>query len=95
VLLGLCAVAGAPVQLAEAEVAVGDERAHAELRRESETLLEVGFCGLDLGRIAMGGDLARNPQGVGLDPPLFPVTRQRQGAVGQGGGVSEPKGLLP
>ncbi len=31
VLTGLLALARAPVELAEAEVAVGDERAHAEL----------------------------------------------------------------
>ena len=76
-------------ELTESQVAVGDERAHAELGGEGDGLLVVSLRGLDLGRIAMGGDLAQKPQGLGLDPPLFPVTRQRQGAVGQWGGVSQ------
>ena len=41
--LRLLALARAPVELAEAEVAVGDERAHAELAGESQRLAVVAF----------------------------------------------------
>jgi hypothetical protein len=39
----LCLVAGALVELAEAEVAVGDERAHAEFGGQRERLTVVPF----------------------------------------------------
>src|SRR4029434_3108481 len=40
------ALADAPGELAEAEVAVGDERAHAELAGEHQRLAGVAFSGL-------------------------------------------------
>ena len=41
-LSGLLALARAPVELSEAEVAVGDERAHAEFGRRSDRLTKEG-----------------------------------------------------
>ena len=39
----LLALARAPIEFAEAEVAVGDQRAHGEVARERQRLAVVGF----------------------------------------------------
>src|SRR5215831_7634152 len=66
VLLGLLALAGAPVELAEAEVAVGDERAYAELVGERQRLSVVPGC-----VFAASGrrDVSDEAEGVGLVSP--------------------------
>src|SRR5215467_5694948 len=66
VLLGLLALAGASVELAEAEVAVGDERAHAELVGERQRLSVVPGC-----VFAASGrrDVSDEAEGVGLVSP--------------------------
>ena len=52
----LRSVAGAPVELAQAEMAVGDEGAHVKLVGERERVTIVAFCLLR--EIAAGGDVA-------------------------------------
>jgi hypothetical protein len=77
-LLGLLALVRAVIKLAEAEVAVGDERAHAELFRQGQRLLE-GLA--RRGRIGPGagrGTLGEDSQSLGLVPPLFVAPRQLQ-----------------
>src|SRR6266566_526280 len=58
VLLRLLSLACAPVELAEAEVAVGDERAHAELLGEGQRLAIVRLRDIDLEAVGMGRDVA-------------------------------------
>ena len=55
-LLRLLALARAPLELGEAEFAVGDEGAHAERVRQREriSVAHIGF--LDLGQVAFGRD---------------------------------------
>jgi hypothetical protein len=75
--ISLCRVASAPVQLTEAEVAVGDEGAHFELGRAGERLLKVRVGRVDVRPIAMGGDLTQELEEgfiapVGLPEPPNP-----------------------
>src|SRR5262245_24002704 len=58
VLLRLLALARAAVELAEAEVAVGDERAHAAWLGECERLAVVGLAALGIEPVGMGRDVA-------------------------------------
>jgi hypothetical protein len=58
VLPGLLALARAPGELAEAEVAVGHQRTHTQLFGERHGLAVMGFGGLDLRGFPMRGDLA-------------------------------------
>ncbi len=75
VLLGLRAVAGASVELAEAETAVGDERAHAELVGQGHSL-EVPFCRLNVGRLLTCRDFGEGPECPGLVATLFVLSGQ-------------------
>jgi hypothetical protein len=59
VLLRLLAFARAPVELGEAEVAVGGERAHAELLGERRGLLVVSLAALGVDR---SGWVAMSPK---------------------------------
>ena len=68
VLLRLLALARAPVELAEAEVAVGDERAHAARLGESQCLAVVGFDPLRVEPVGMGRDVAEQVQRMGRVP---------------------------
>ena len=80
---GLLPLARLGVQRAEAEVAVGQERAHAQLLGQGYGLL-VGGCGrLDLRGSALRGDLAEEPQGLGLVGPLLGVAGACQGTLGK------------
>jgi hypothetical protein len=66
VLLRLLARARSPVELAEAEVAVGDERAHPERLGEGE---RVSVVALSMVRgIAAGGGLARRQRALASWP---------------------------
>jgi hypothetical protein len=58
VLARLLALACAPVELAEAEVAVGAERAHAQFFGEDHGLPVAGFSLFGIRRVAMRSDLA-------------------------------------
>jgi hypothetical protein len=56
----------APVELAETEVAVGDERAHAELAGERQGFAVVAFSVLGA---AARRDITGEAEGVGLASP--------------------------
>src|SRR2546426_5570263 len=58
VLLGLLALARAPGELAEAEVAVRDERAHAARLGEGQRLAVVGLAALGVEPVGMDRDVA-------------------------------------
>ena len=79
VLLRLLTLAHASVELAEAEVAVGDDRAHAQLNGEGHGLPEGGFGFFGSRRIAMRCDLAQNQQRQRLLRPSLVVAGEREG----------------
>ena len=89
-LLRLLALASAPVELAEAEVAVGDERAHPELlgERERVTVMAVSV----LRRIAAGGDLAEEAERPRFVGALTALAGKGQGSPGECESVLEPVG---
>src|SRR5207237_6929097 len=66
VLLGVLQLAHAPVELAEPEVAVGDEGAHAELDGECQRLAVVAF---GVRGAACRRDVTGEAEGVGLASP--------------------------
>ena len=87
--LGLLPLARAPVELAEAEVAVGDERAHAELAGECQRLAVVAFGVLGA---ACRRDVTGEAEGVGLACPSPQPAGERQGLSGVAGGLVDPPG---
>src|SRR5262249_34943533 len=88
-LLRLLAVARAPVELAEAEVAVGDEQAHAELAGELQRLA-VGAFGVV--RTGCRCDVTQEAKGLGLARPSSCSAGEPQGLASVGGGLVEPPG---
>src|SRR5262245_30424347 len=80
-LLRLLALAGAPVELAEAEVAVGDEGAHAELVGQSEGLAVVGLGPVALRRIPPRGDFADKAQGICVGSTLLVIAGEVEGTL--------------
>jgi hypothetical protein len=78
VLLRLLLLAHARVELAEAEVAVGDERAHSEFLGERERVA-VGAVRV-VRRIAAGGDVAKEPEGPCFVAALTAFVGQGQGS---------------
>ena len=73
-LLGLLALVRAVVELAEAEVAVGDERAHTAEPGEGERLAVVGLAALRIEPVGMGRDVAEQEPGMGYEPAVLPAT---------------------
>jgi len=67
---GLLALAGAPVELAEAEMAVGDERAHAPRLGQRQCLAVMGLAALGVEPVGMGGDIAEQVERMGRVPAL-------------------------
>ena len=65
---GLLALARAPGELAEAEVAVGDEGAHAARLGERQRLAVVGLTALGIEPVGMGRDVAEQVQRMGRVP---------------------------
>ena len=63
-LLRLLALAGAPEELGEAEVTVGDEGAHAAGLGERQRLAVMGLAALDIEPVGMGRDVAEQVQSV-------------------------------
>ena len=57
-LLGLLPLAGSPVELAKAEVAVGDERTHAPRFGERQRLAVVSLAALWIEPVGMSRDIA-------------------------------------
>src|SRR6266849_4307477 len=68
VLLRLLPLARAPRELAEAEVAVGDERAHAAWLGERQRLAVVSLAALGIEPVGMGRDVAEQVQRMGREP---------------------------
>ena len=81
VLLGLRAVPGAAVERAEAEVAVGDERAHAELARPAPGRRDSGLRPRQCCRGWMRGDLAEKPKRPGLVASLSSLAGEVERAL--------------
>jgi hypothetical protein len=77
-LLGLLALVRAAVELAEAEVAVGDEGAHAEFFRHAESLPVMLLRVLQRRRLEAGGDVTEQVKGVGLEVARAPLAARRQ-----------------
>ena len=90
VLVGLRSVARSLVELAEAEVAVGDEGAHAELggERQGLPIVFVSEIGATRRRHVTG-----KAEGVGLAPPSPQPAAERQGLFGVACGRPDPPGL--
>ena len=91
-LLRLLALVRVRVELAEAEVAVGDERAHPELLGERERVTVVAVS-VRRG-IAAGGDLAEEPEGPRLVGALTALAGKGQGPPGEFESVLEPAGEM-
>src|SRR5262249_21256727 len=86
----LLTLARAPVELAEAEVAVGDEGAHLEHARESERLLEGLARRRRIGRVSGRGTFPEHPQRLGLVPPFPVASRQHERFLHGPSGVVGP-----
>src|SRR5262245_54576569 len=82
-------VAGSAVELAEAEVAVGDEGAHPQLNGERQRLAVVGF---DILGTTGRRDLAREVQSVSLAGPSPQLPAERQRISGVAAGLVDPPG---
>src|SRR5262245_10732182 len=80
---GLLPLAGGGIQRAQAAVAVGQERTHAQLFGQRYSLLIGGHGGFDLQGSALRSDLAEQPQGPRLMALMMAVTGACQGALGQ------------
>src|SRR4030095_199443 len=87
--LRLLPLARAPVELTEAEVAVGDEGAHAEFigKRQRITVVAFGVRGA-----AGRRDITSEAEGVGLASPSPQPAGERQGLSGVAGGLVDPPG---
>src|SRR5262245_31973657 len=80
-LLRLFALARAPVELAEAEVAVGDEGAHAARLSEDRCFVVVSCATLGIEPVGMGRDVAEQEQSMRREPGL--TQRRFDGSVGK------------
>ena len=87
-LLRLLALARAPVELAEAEVAVGDEGAHAARLGERQRLAVMGLAALGIEPVGMGRDVAEQVQRMGREPGV--ALRGFERAVAQAPRLVEP-----
>ena len=72
------------IKPAEAKVAMGLERAHAQFLGQGEGLTEVGFGFFDMRGFATCGTLAEEAQGIGLVAPFLALTGECQRALGKG-----------
>jgi hypothetical protein len=88
VLASLLAFARAPVELAEAEVAVRDEGAHGARFSEREGLTIIGLAALCVEAFCVDGDVAAQVQGMGRESALR--GRSFDCAVGQVSSLVEP-----
>ena len=80
-------VARAPVELAEAEVAVGDERAHAELGGQGQWRRRSALRPSPHRDGQMRGNLAEEAEGPRLVAAFTALAGERHGAVGARAGV--------
>ncbi len=84
----LLALARAQVELAEAEVAVGDEGAHAARLGERQRLAVVSLAALGIELVGMGCDVAEQVQRMGREPGV--TRRGFDRAVAQAPRLVEP-----
>ena len=77
-LVCLLDLARPPVEFAEAEVAMGDERAQTELPSECAGVVVSSFSSSGGRRITGGGDLAEEPERHDLVSALAAVSRHRE-----------------
>ena len=91
-LLRLLRLTDPPVQFAQTNVAMRDERAHAEFFSEGESLAIVVFRLPDIKGIFARRDLAEEPKSVRLVSSLFVLTGETQGALCGGTGIRFPTG---
>jgi hypothetical protein len=88
VFLGLLALVRTAVELAEAEVAVGDEGAHAARLGEGKRFAVVGLAALGIETPGMGCDVAEKVQRMGREPGV--PRRGLDRAVAQAPPLVEP-----
>jgi hypothetical protein len=81
-----------PIQGAEVVVAVGLERAHAQLIGQGQGLPVVGFGLFGVRQLAMHRDVAEEPQGVGFVAPFFMGPGELKGALRLGASFVQPAG---
>ena len=91
-LLRLLRITGSPIQFSQTNVAMRDERAHAEFFSEGESLAIVVFRLPDIKGIFARRDLAEEPKSVRLVSSLFVLTGETQGALCGGTGIRFPPG---
>ena len=77
-------LAGRGVQRAEAKVAVGLQRAHAEFLGQGEGLAVVGFGLFDLWGLAPRRNVTEEAQGIRLVAAFLVLTGERQRPLGEG-----------
>jgi hypothetical protein len=75
VLVGLLALARALVELAEAEVAMGDEGAHTELIRQRHRGAVLRLCHRQVRGVGLGRDVSCEVQCIRLAGPLSLLAR--------------------
>src|SRR5262245_7414650 len=96
-LAGRGALAAAPLQLCQTEVAVGLEWAHAKLLRQGSRPEVMVFARIGLGRFTECADLAEHPERSCLHCPLLPrpaeLERPRCGSLGLLEAVTDRKRL--
>jgi hypothetical protein len=88
VLAGLLMLARAPKELAEAEVAVGDEGPHAEFGGERQRLLEMDLGTVCVRRITGGLGLAESPETLRFITPLAAGASTVKTMLGDGASVT-------
>ena len=88
ILAGVLRLAGAAVELAQAEVAVGDERAHAVQLGECQRLPVVGRAAFGIELVRMARDVAEQVQRMGRKAGLAPRGFNR--AIAQAPRLVEP-----
>src|SRR5262252_7927165 len=81
--MGLLPLARPGVQSAEAEVAMGEQRVHAEFVRQGKGLAVAGFGLFDLRGITMCGNVAEEAQGISLPTSMLMGTEKLQGTSGE------------
>ena len=91
-LAGVLALAGAAVELAKAEVAVGSERAHAELVSQRQRLSIAALGVLDMGRVGVRRDLAEGAKAPGFETALTALADEPEGLVATRVRLVEPAG---
>src|SRR5437773_1681858 len=80
-------ITGSPVQFAQPNMAMRDERTHAECFSEGESLAIVLFRLVDIKRIFARRDLAEEQKSVRLVSSFFVLTGESQGALCGGTGI--------